>query len=145
MQLWCCEKCLGLESEVLDLSLTSCYLRHIPQPQRGSVYSSGKQRKWGFNCWGHCEDKSRKMYASAEDNGSHLTGDPQAVIHIFLRAAPITSVSIVFLVKGSGCCFAHWRSFMRTADWPAYLVAEDTQSEKDLGSFCGLKSGEVPD
>ena len=32
MQLWCSEKCLGLESEVLDLSLTSCYLRHIPQP-----------------------------------------------------------------------------------------------------------------
>lgn len=85
------------------------------------------------------------MYASAEDNGSHLTGDPQALIHIFLRAVPITSISIVFLVKGSGCCFAHWRSFVRTADWPAYLVAEDTQSEKDLGSFCGLKSGEVPD
>lgn len=34
---------------------------------------------------------------------------------------------------------------MRTADWPAYLVAEDTQSEKDLGSCYGLKSGEVPD
>ena len=45
------------------------------------------------------------------------------------------SVSMVFLVKGSGCCFAHQRSFIRTADWLSYLVAEDTQVGKDLGPY----------